>query len=287
VRHHVFTSTIRDDTAGRTLHHRVGSLTGLWAFDIVRAMRNDGRAAAQLRKTTIEVDYLSAPLACALVKCGSTWVLCTASVEESVPPFLRPKPSADGQRAMPQSGWVTAEYSMLPGSTNTRSSRSPSGRSKEIERLIGRSLRAAVDLTKLGPRTLTIDCDVLQADGGTRTASITGGYVALALAVKRLSERGLIRESPLLHSIAAVSVGIVAGQPCLDLPYEEDSRAEVDMNVVMAQPIGGGDSSFVEVQGTGEHGTFSRSQLDALLGLAEVGIGELCALQRAAIGAAR
>ena len=248
-------------------------------------MRNDGRAAAQLRKTTIEVDYLSAPLACALVKSGSTWVLCTASVEESVPPFLRPKPSADGQRAMPQSGWVTAEYSMLPGSTNTRSSRSPSGRSKEIERLIGRSLRAAVDLTKLGPRTLTIDCDVLQADGGTRTASITGGYVALA--VKRLSERGLIRESPLLHSIAAVSVGIVAGQPCLDLPYEEDSRAEVDMNVVMAQPIGGGDSSFVEVQGTGEHGTFSRSQLDALLGLAEVGIGELCALQRAAIGAAR
>jgi ribonuclease PH len=265
----------------------VGSLTGLWAFDIVRAMRNDGRAAAQLRKTTIEVDYLSAPLACALVKSGSTWVLCTASVEESVPPFLRPKPSADGQRAMPQSGWVTAEYSMLPGSTNTRSSRSPSGRSKEIERLIGRSLRAAVDLTKLGPRTLTIDCDVLQADGGTRTASITGGYVALALAVKRLSERGLIRESPLLHSIAAVSVGIVAGQPCLDLPYEEDSRAEVDMNVVMAQPIGGGDSSFVEVQGTGEHGTFSRSQLDALLGLAEVGIVELCALQRAAIGAAR
>lgn len=250
-------------------------------------MRSDGREAGQLRQTVIEVDYLSAPLACALVRSGSTWVLCTASVDEQVPPFLRPKPSADGQRSQPQSGWVTAEYSMLPGSTGTRSSRAPSGRSKEIERLIGRSLRQAVDLTKLGPRTITIDCDVLQADGGTRTASITGGYVALALAVKRLMAKGLIRENPLKRAIAAVSVGIIDGQAYLDLPYEEDSRAEVDMNVVMAQPQSGGEPAFVEVQGTGEHGTFSRSQLDALLGLAEGGIGTLFALQQAALAAAR
>ncbi len=250
-------------------------------------MRSDGREAGQLRQTVIEVDYLSAPLACALVRSGSTWVLCTASVDEQVPPFLRPKPSADGQRSQPQSGWVTAEYSMLPGSTGTRSSRAPSGRSKEIERLIGRSLRQAVDLTKLGPRTITIDCDVLQADGGTRTASITGGYVALALAVKRLMAKGLIRENPLKRAIAAVSVGIIDGQAYLDLPYEEDSRAEVDMNVVMAQPQSSGEPAFVEVQGTGEHGTFSRSQLDALLGLAEGGIGTLFALQQAALAAAR
>lgn len=250
-------------------------------------MRSDGREAGQLRQTVIEVDYLSAPLACALVRSGSTWVLCTASVDEQVPPFLRPKPSADGQRSQPQSGWVTAEYSMLPGSTGTRSSRAPSGRSKEIERLIGRSLRQAVDLTKLGPRTITIDCDVLQADGGTRTASITGGYVALALAVKRLMAKGQIRENPLKRAIAAVSVGIIDGQAYLDLPYEEDSRAEVDMNVVMAQPQSGGEPAFVEVQGTGEHGTFSRSQLDALLGLAEGGIGTLFALQQAALAAAR
>ncbi len=254
---------------------------------MVRAMRNDGRAASDLRNTTIEVDYLSAPLACALIKSGSTWVLCTASVDESVPPFLRPKPSADGQRKEPQSGWVTAEYSMLPGSTGTRNSRSPNGRSKEIERLIGRSLRAAVDLTKLGPRTLTIDCDVLQADGGTRTAAITCGFVALALAIRRLTDKGLIREAPLQHAVVAVSVGIVAGQPCLDLPYEEDSRAEVDMNVVMAQSAADATPSFVEVQGTGEHGTFSRVQLDALLGLAEGGMGRLFAIQRAALALAK
>ena len=173
---------------------------------------------------------------------------------------------------------------MLPGSTGTRSSRAPSGRSKEIERLIGRSLRQAVDLTKLGPRTITIDCDVLQSRRWHRTASITGGYVALALAVKRLMAKGLIRENPLKRAIAAVSVGIIDGQAYLDLPYEEDSRAEVDMNVVMAQPQSGGEPAFVEVQGTGEHGTFSRSQLDALLGLAEGGIGTLFALQQAARG---
>ena len=248
-------------------------------------MRSDGREAGQLRQTVIEVDYLSAPLACALVRSGSTWVLCTASVDEQVPPFLRPKPSADGQRNQPQSGWVTAEYSMLPGSTGTRSSRAPSGRSKEIERLIGRSLRQAVDLTKLGPRTITIDCDVLQADGGTRTASITGGYVALALAVARLQARGVIAESPLRYAVAAISVGRIDGQPCLDLPYEEDARAEVDMNIVMAQPLApaGSEAQFVEVQGTGEHGTFSKSELDRLLSLASTGIGQLFAIQADAL----
>jgi len=253
---------------------------------MVRAMRKDGRAASELRNTVIEVDYLTAPLACALVRSGATWVLCTASVDEQVPPFLRAKPSADGQRSMPQSGWVTAEYSMLPGSTGTRVSRSPSGRSKEIERLIGRSLRAAVDLTKLGPRTLTIDCDVLQADGGTRTAAITGGYVALALAVRRLTDKKLIREVALKQAVAAVSVGLVDGQACLDLPYEEDSRAEVDMNVVMAK-LPQAAPAFVEVQGTGEQGTFSRAQLDALLGLAEDGMGRLFEIQQAALRAAR
>jgi ribonuclease PH len=255
-------------------------------FGKVRAMRKDGRAASELRKTVIDVDYLTAPLACALIRSGATWVLCTASVDEQVPPFLRPKPS-DGPRKEPSSGWVTAEYSMLPGSTGTRSSRAPSGRSKEIERLIGRSLRAAVDLTRLGARTLTIDCDVLQADGGTRTAAITGGYVALALALRRLGQKGLLRESPLRQAVAAVSVGICDGQPYLDLPYEEDSRAEVDMNVVMAQSADLSPPSFVEVQGTGEHGTFSRQQLDALLGLAEGGIGQLLALQQSALAAAR
>ncbi|HMU37391.1 MAG TPA: ribonuclease PH [Pseudomonadota bacterium] len=248
-------------------------------------MRNDGRSDGELRLTTIEVDYLAAPLACALVRSGATWVLCTASVEEQVPPFLRPKPSAGGERAVPQSGWVTAEYSMLPGSTGSRTSRAPSGRSKEIERLIGRSLRAAVNLTKLGPRTLTIDCDVLQADGGTRTAAITGGFVALTLATRRLLHKGVLRETPIQRNIAAVSVGIIDGRACLDLPYEEDSRAQVDMNVVMAQSLSDGTCSFVEIQGTGEQGTFARRELDGLLNLAEAGIGQLFHLQQTALGA--
>lgn len=176
---------------------------------------------------------------------------------------------------------------MLPGSTGVRTQRGPSGRGKEIERLIGRCLRAAVDLKKLGPRTITIDCDVLQADGGTRTASITAGFVALGLAIKRLLQKGLLAESPLRQPVAAVSVGIVDGQPCLDLPYEEDSRAEVDMNVVMAQPDVSIPVSFVEIQGTGERGTFSKETLDTLLRLAEAGGAELFALQRAALDAAR
>ncbi|MFO0578619.1 MAG: ribonuclease PH [Polyangia bacterium] len=245
-------------------------------------MRPDGRALDALRPTTIEIDYLHAPLASALVRAGETWVLCTASVDEQQPPFLRAQKS--------ESGWVTAEYNMLPGSTAQRTSRGANGRAKEIERLIGRSLRAAVDLMALGPRTLTIDCDVLQADGGTRTAAITGGWVALALGVHRLQRRGLIPAGrhPVQRQVAAISVGLVDGELRLDLPYLEDARAEVDMNIVMARPtVPGGESgaagSFVEVQGTGEHGTFSRGQLDGLLTLAEAGVASLFRLQDAAL----
>jgi ribonuclease PH len=241
-------------------------------------VRSDGRAADELRPTTLEIDYIKAPLASALIRSGSTWVLCTASLDEQQPPFLRAQKSPNG--------WVTAEYSMLPGSTTTRSSRGSNGRAKEIERLIGRSLRAAVDLTKLGPRTLTIDCDVLQADGGTRTAAITGGYVALALAIRRLQARGTISADPLRCALAAISVGRIDGVPCLDLPYEEDARAEVDMNIVMAQPLSGGSPQFVEVQGTGEHGTFSKSELDSLLDLATLGVGRLMTLQSQALSRA-
>jgi len=240
-------------------------------------MRSDGRLPDALRPTTIEVDFLAAPPGSALVRAGQTWVLCTASVDEQQPPFLRQQKS--------QSGWVTAEYSMLPGSTASRSPRGSNGRAKEIERLIGRSLRAAVDLDQLGPRTITVDCDVLQADGGTRTAAITGGYVALALCLRRLAARGLVTASPLKQAVAAVSVGVIDGVTCLDLPYEEDARAAVDMNIVMAQPPGGA-PSFVEVQGTGEHGTFSHGQLLELTNLASRGLERLFALQAQAIASA-
>ena len=231
--------------------------------------RSDGRKPDELRPYKIETDYLKAPLGSALVRAGETWVLCTASVDEQQPPFLR------AQRS--QSGWVTAEYSMLPGSTKDRAGRGPNGRSKEIERLIGRSLRAAVDRKRLGARTVTIDCDVLQADGGTRTAAITGGYVALALALRGLRERGLLTEDPLLRQVAAISVGVVDGEPLLDLCYEEDSRAAVDMNVVVAASPQG--PRFVELQGTGEHDTFDRRELDALCDLALGGARDLFTLQ--------
>jgi len=208
-----------------------------------------------------------------LVEFGDTRVLCTASVDEGVPPFLRGK----GQ------GWVTAEYGMLPSATHTRSPREAargkqSGRMQEIQRLVGRSLRAAVDLAGLGERTLTIDCDVLQADGGTRTASITGAFVAMADACESLRARGLLADSPLHGQVAAVSVGIVRGVPMLDLDYGEDSEAETDMNVVMNN---GG--AFIEVQGTAEGHAFRRHELDALLNLAASGIGELCTLQAQAL----
>jgi ribonuclease PH len=239
--------------------------------------RQDGRHPSELRPISIETDWLRSPLGSALIRAGNTWVLCTACVEEQQPPFLRAQKS--------QSGWVTAEYSMLPGSTQTRSSRGSNGRAKEIERLIGRSLRAAVDLDNLGPRTITVDCDVLQADGGTRTAAITGGCVALALCLHRLAENGLVAQSPLRQLVAAVSVGLIDGATLLDLPYEEDARAGVDMNIVMAAPLSAsaGAASFVEVQGTGEHGTFSHAELVALTGLASHGIERLFAAQRSAL----
>jgi ribonuclease PH len=222
-------------------------------------------------------DFTENPLAALLCRMGRTLVLCTVCEELSVPRFL------EGRGR----GWITAEYAMLPGSTDTRSQRDssrgrPSGRSQEIQRLIGRSLRAIADLDALGTRTLHVDCDVLQADGGTRCASITGGYAALAIAVRRLLARGDLSRDPLRDSVAAVSVGIVDGEIVLDLPYAEDSRAQVDMNVVVT-----GAGRFVEVQGTGEDGTFSPEQLAAMTALALQGAGQLAEFQQRAIAAAR
>ena len=234
-------------------------------------MRKDGRALDELRPCTIETSFLKDPEGSALVRAGQTWVLCTASVEEKVPPFMK----ESGK------GWVTAEYAMLPRATHTRGGRSSNGRAKEIERLIGRSLRAAIDLSALGSRSIHIDCDQLQAAGAKRTAAITGGFVALALACRYLEHKKLLKKSPLRREVAAVSVGIVEGEVRLDLPYVEDSVAEVDMNVVMT-----GDGSIVEVQGTAEAGVFSRAQMDAMMDVAARGIGQLVAAQRAAIESA-
>ncbi|HTO52784.1 MAG TPA: ribonuclease PH [Myxococcota bacterium] len=236
--------------------------------------RFDGRMPDELRKVEIELGFTQNPAGSALIRTGRTMVLCTATLEKSVPGWLR----GSGK------GWVTAEYSMLPGSTDTRSEREAqkgklSGRTQEIQRLIGRSLRATIDLSALGERAIVIDCDVLQADGGTRTAAVTGGYVALAAACKRLVEVGQLKASPLHDSVAAVSVGVIDGEILLDLPYAEDSRAEVDMNVVQT---GGG--RLVEVQGTGEGGTFDRKLLDRMLDVAEKGIAELAAIQARVLG---
>ena len=235
-------------------------------------MRPDGRKSNELRSLSIEPGYLKDPEGSALIRMGDTWVLCTASVDEKVPPFMK-----DSGK-----GWVTAEYAMLPRATTTRSSRGPNGRGKEIERLIGRALRACVDTRALGQRQITIDCDVLQADGGTRTAAITGGYVALAIACRKLADKGLIKRSPLNGQVAAISVGIIDGEPRLDLPYAEDSVAEVDMNVVMTD-----EEKLVEIQGTGEQGTFDRRALDALVDLATLGIEQLFAAQKQAIAASK
>jgi ribonuclease PH len=234
-------------------------------------MRIDGRAWDQLRRVTFTRDFLVHPEGSVLVEFGATKVICTASVEDKVPPFLK------GQGL----GWVTAEYAMLPRATNTRSTREnrgPSGRSQEIQRLVGRALRAVVDRSKLGERTVWIDCDVIQADGGTRTAAITGSFVALADAIGRMP--GAQLPAALRDCVAAISVGIVKGEPTLDLNYAEDSTAEVDMNVVMT-----GAGAFVEVQGTAEQVPFGRAQLDQLLGLAETGIRRLVSLQRRALAA--
>ena len=233
-------------------------------------MRIDGRRPDQVRQTRIQPGVLVTAEGSALIEAGHTKVICTASVENKVPSFLR----GAGR------GWVTAEYGMLPRSTNTRRAREglrgrPSGRTAEIQRLIGRSLRAAVDMKRLGERTITIDCDVIQADGGTRTASITGGWVAMAIAIQQLVEYETIRSTALRHYVGAISVGMVDGVPMLDLCYEEDSRAEVDMNVVMTS-----EGEFVELQGSAEGRTYTRKQLDAQLLLAESGIESMIVAQR-------
>jgi ribonuclease PH len=236
-------------------------------------MRNDGRESGALRPVSITRNFTKHAEGSVLVEFGDTRVICTASVEESVPPFLRGKGT----------GWVTAEYSMLPRSTHTRSSREAakgkqSGRTLEIQRLIGRSLRAVTDLAALGERSITIDCDVIQADGGTRTASITGAYVALYDALSTLLAKGLIPRIPLKEAVAAVSVGIIAGEALLDLNYLEDSSAEVDMNFVMTSS-----NRFVEVQGTAEAEPFTVEQMDAMRGLASEGICRLFAIQSEAL----
>jgi ribonuclease PH len=237
-------------------------------------MRSDKRPADQLRETTITPDYLMHAEGSVLICAGNTKVICTASVEDRVPGFLR----NTGK------GWVTAEYGMLPRATSTRMQREASsgkvgGRTQEIQRLIGRSLRSVTNLPALGERTVWIDCDVIQADGGTRTASITGAFVALALALEKMRERDMIRTIPLSDYVAATSVGVVDGEPLLDLAYDDDSRADVDMNIVKT-----GDGRFIEVQGTAEAIPFGRDALNTLLDLADLGIRQLVEKQRALVG---
>ena len=238
-------------------------------------VRTDGRAPDELRPVLITPGYLPYAEGSVLIEMGNTRVVCAASLEDRVPPFLR----NSGQ------GWLTAEYAMLPRATQTRTAREigrggASGRTHEIQRLIGRSLRAVADMKALGERTITIDCDVLQADGGTRTAAITGSYVALALASNHLVRSGKISRSLTSDQVAAISVGIVDNTPLLDLKYDEDSRAEVDMNVVCT-----GDGRFIELQGTAEREPFSRAQMDELVALGEHGIEQLIALQKRVIAA--
>jgi ribonuclease PH len=238
-------------------------------------MRTDNRQSDEMRPVEIETGVLMTAEGSAFIKVGSTHVLCAASVEDTVPPFLR----NSGK------GWVTAEYSMLPRATAKRTPREvtkgrPSGRTHEIQRLIGRSLRSIIDTTALGERTVIVDCDVIQADGGTRTASITGAYVALAQALRQLVAYGALKTLPFRDSVAATSVGLVRGEPMLDLCYEEDSQADVDMNVVMT---GGG--RFVEIQATAEHVTFDDAQMAELTELARGGIGQLLEMQKKAVRA--
>ena len=235
------------------------------------------RSVDQLRPVTLDLDYVMYPEGSVLITMGNTKVLCNATVEETLPRWLH--------ISRAKHGWVTAEYAMLPRSTEQRNQREtlhPKGRTQEIQRLIARSLRSAVDLDKLGERQITVDCDVIQADGGTRTASITGGYVALALAVKRLEKRKVVQPGALKLAVAAVSVGILNGKAVLDLNYNMDQNADVDMNVVMTS-----DGRFVEVQGTAEGEPFSRGALNAMLLLAEHGIKELFEVQNAALAGAK
>ena len=234
-------------------------------------IRLDGRTVDQIRNTKITPNISPYAEGSALIEVGGTKVICTASVEDKVPMFLRNKGL----------GWVTAEYAMLPRATNTRTQREtqrPSGRTQEIQRLIGRSLRAIVDTRLLGERQIYIDCDVIQADGGTRCASITGGYVALALACRKLMKNNILKTSPILSEVAAVSVGIIEQTPILDLAYVEDSEADVDMNIVCT-----GTGRFIELQGTAERAPFTREQMDQMLILAEGGINKLFEIQRMAL----
>jgi ribonuclease PH len=236
-------------------------------------MRPSGRAPDELRSVQFITNYTKHAAGSVLAEFGGTRVLCTASVENRVPPWMR----GNGR------GWVTGEYGMLPGSTHTRSAREAargkqSGRTQEIQRLIGRSLRAAIDLEALGERTVTLDCDVLQADGGTRTAAISGAYVALSIAMQNLCRRKTLKKYPLHGHVAAVSVGIYKGVPVLDLDYDEDSAAETDMNVVMNEA-----HRFIEIQGTAEGHAFNREEFDAMLDLAALGIGRIIEQQNAAI----
>jgi ribonuclease PH len=237
------------------------------------ALRSDLRKNDQLRPVTIQKNIAPAATGSCLISFGNTQVICAVNIDDSIPGWMR-------YQKVP-GGWLTAEYSMLPYSTVERSKRpgaNPSGRSMEIQRLIGRSLRASVDLLKLGPKTITIDCDVLNADGGTRTASITGAYVALVLAVRKLQTEGKLQKDPLTEQVAAISVGIVKGVPMLDLCYEEDFAASTDANTVMTA-----NGKFIEVQSTAEEGAYSREELNALLDLAEKGNRELLKIQQAAL----
>jgi len=234
-----------------------------------RIVRADGREVDNTRKVNVIRNYTMHAEGSVLISFGNTKVICTASISDRVPPFLRNQGK----------GWITAEYSMLPRATGERNNRESArgkltGRTMEIQRLIGRALRACIDLDKIGERTITIDCDVIQADGGTRTASITGGYIALAMAIERMIKAGKLKQNPLKSKIAAISVGVVSGIPMLDLKYTEDSAAEVDMNVVMNDK-----GEFIEVQGTGEEATYSRKELNQLLDLAEIGLKELFEVQ--------
>lgn len=236
-------------------------------------MRNDGRKFFDLRQIKVTKDFVIYPEGSVLIEFGNTKVLCNASIEEKVPPFLK----GTGQ------GWITAEYSMLPRSTHTRMVREStqgkvSGRTQEIQRLIGRALRAAADLNKLGERSIWIDCDVIQADGGTRTASITGGFIALSLAIKKGLEKGIFTENPIKNMIAAVSLGIVTGELLVDLNYEEDSSCEIDLNLVMDS-----DGKIIEIQGTGERGSFTKKELDKIVSVGWTAIKKLFKIQEKAL----
>ncbi|STO31712.1 Ribonuclease PH [Fusobacterium necrogenes] len=234
-----------------------------------KKLREDGRDLDELRVLKATKDFNLYAEGSVLMECGNTKVICTATVSDKVPPFLKNQGK----------GWLTAEYSMIPRATGERNQRESAkgkltGRTMEIQRLIGRALRTAINLEKLGERTVTIDCDVIQADGGTRTTSITGGYIALALAMKKLVTEGVLTENPIISNVAAISVGIVNGTPMLDLKYTEDSIAEVDMNIVM-----NGEGKFVELQGTGEEATYTRKDLNEMLDLAEKGLKKIMELQ--------